>query len=77
MQCGCCLDVKTSFRRTQVTINVPLTKQTKGMIDADNIGKMKRGAYLVNNARGGIVDQGAVVEALESGQLAGYAGDSH
>jgi formate dehydrogenase len=58
-----------------VTINVPLTKQTKGMIDTDKIGKMKKGAFLINNARGAIVDQDAVVEALESGQLAGYAGD--
>lgn len=69
--------MSNSVSAAQVTINVPLTKQTKGMIDADKIGKMKRGAYLVNNARGGIVDQDAVVEALESGQLAGYAGDFH
>jgi formate dehydrogenase len=39
------------------------------------IGKMKRGAYLVNTARGKICDHNAVVRALESGQLAGYAGD--
>ena len=39
------------------------------------IGKMKRGAYLVNTARGKICDRDAVVRALESGQLAGYAGD--
>lgn len=58
-----------------ITINVPLTKSTRGMIDAKAIGKMKKGAYLVNNARGAIVDQDAVVEALESGQLGGYAGD--
>jgi formate dehydrogenase len=39
------------------------------------IGKMKRGAYLVNTARGKICDRDAVVRALKSGQLAGYAGD--
>jgi formate dehydrogenase len=39
------------------------------------LGKMKRGAYLVNTARGKICDRDAIVRALESGQLAGYAGD--
>ena len=39
------------------------------------IGKMKRGAYIVNTARGKICDRDAIVRALESGQLAGYAGD--
>ena len=42
---------------------------------AENIAKMKRGAYLVNTARGKICDRDAIVRALESGQLAGYAGD--
>ncbi|KAK9807136.1 hypothetical protein WJX73_009721 [Symbiochloris irregularis] len=58
-----------------VTICIPLTPATKGMFDKDTIGKMKKGAYLINNARGAIVDKHAVVEALESGQLAGYSGD--
>src|SRR4029079_9219218 len=43
--------------------------------DDELIGKMKRGAYLVNTARGKICDRDAVVRALESGRLAGYAGD--
>jgi formate dehydrogenase len=58
-----------------VTINAPLHPETENLFDAELIGKMKRGAYLVNTARARIVDRDAVVKALESGQLAGYAGD--
>ena len=58
-----------------VTINAPLHPETEGMFDSQLIGKMKRGAYLVNTARGKICDRDAVAAALESGQLAGYAGD--
>src|SRR5712691_3246455 len=58
-----------------VTINCPLHPETENLFDAAMLGKMKRGAYLVNTARAKIVDRDAVVAALESGQLAGYAGD--
>jgi formate dehydrogenase len=58
-----------------VTINCPLHPETENLFDEAMIGRMKRGAYLVNTARGKIVDRDAVVRALESGQLAGYAGD--
>jgi formate dehydrogenase len=58
-----------------VTINCPLHPETEGLFDAEMIGRMKRGAYLINTARGKICDAGAVAAALESGQLAGYAGD--
>jgi formate dehydrogenase len=58
-----------------VTINCPLHPETEGLFDAAMIGQMKRGAYLINTARGKICDAGAVAAALESGQLAGYAGD--
>jgi formate dehydrogenase len=58
-----------------VTINAPLHPETEGLFNDKLIGKMKRGAYLVNTARGKICDRDAVVRALESGQLAGYAGD--
>ncbi len=58
-----------------VTINAPLHPETEGLFGADLIAKMKRGAYLINTARGKICDRDAVVAALESGQLAGYAGD--
>ena len=58
-----------------VTINCPLHPETENLFDAAMLSKMKRGAYLVNTARGKIVDRDAVAAALESGQLAGYAGD--
>lgn len=58
-----------------VTINAPLHPETEHMFNDELIGKMKRGSYLVNTARGKICDRDAVVRALESGQLAGYAGD--
>ena len=49
--------------------------ETEHLFDDKLISKMKRGAYLVNTARAKIVDRDAVVRALDSGQLAGYAGD--
>lgn len=58
-----------------VTINCPLHPETENLFDEDMIASMKRGAYLVNTARGKIVDRDAIVRALESGRLAGYAGD--
>ena len=58
-----------------VTINAPLHPETQGLFDAEVIGRMKRGTYLVNTARGKICDRDAVAQACESGQLAGYAGD--
>jgi len=58
-----------------VTINAPLHHETRGLFDDELISTMRHGAYLVNTARGLIVDRDAVVRALESGQLAGYAGD--
>src|SRR5215470_127278 len=58
-----------------VTINAPLHPETEGMFDDKLIGMMKRGSYIVNTARGKICDRDAIVRALDSGQLAGYAGD--
>lgn len=58
-----------------VTINCPLHPETENLFDEKMLSKMKRGAYLVNTARGKICDRDAVARALESGQLAGYAGD--
>ncbi|HEY8157333.1 MAG: NAD-dependent formate dehydrogenase [Methylobacter sp.] len=58
-----------------VTINCPLHPETEHMFDDALLDKMKRGAYIVNTARGKICDRDAIVRALESGRLSGYAGD--
>ncbi|HVZ87796.1 MAG TPA: hydroxyacid dehydrogenase [Polyangia bacterium] len=58
-----------------ITLHVPATAETKGLFDAARIAKMKKGAALINCARGGIVDENAVLEALKSGQLGGAALD--
>jgi formate dehydrogenase len=58
-----------------VTINAPMHPETEHMFDDALIAQMKRGAYIVNTARGKICDRDAIVRALESGRLAGYAGD--
>lgn len=58
-----------------VTINCPLHPETEHMFDEKLIAKMKRGAYLINTARGKICDKDAISRALENGHLAGYAGD--
>jgi formate dehydrogenase len=58
-----------------VTINAPLHPETENLFDEQLLAKMKRGAYLINTARGKICDRDAVARACESGQLAGYAGD--
>jgi len=58
-----------------VTINAPLHPETEHLFNDALISKMKRGAYLVNTARCRICDRDAVVRALQSGGLAGYAGD--
>jgi formate dehydrogenase len=58
-----------------VTINAPLHPETEHLFDEAMLGRMKRGAYLVNTARAKICDRDAVVRALKSGRLAGYAGD--
>jgi len=58
-----------------VTINAPLHPETEDLFDDAMFARMKHGAYLVNTARGKICNRDAVVRALESGRLAGYAGD--
>lgn len=58
-----------------VTLNCPLHPETEHMINDETLKLFKRGAYLVNTARGKLCDRDAIVRALESGRLAGYAGD--
>jgi C-terminal binding protein len=58
-----------------VSMHCPLTAETYHMLNAQTIGKMKRGSFLVNTARGGVVDATAIPAAIASGQLAGAAID--
>ena len=54
-----------------ITLNVPLTDATRGLINRERLYKMKRGVYIVNNARGALCEREAIVEAMKEGQLAG------
>ena len=58
-----------------ISIHVPLSAETRGMIDGESFGAMKRGIRIICTARGGIVDETALLSALESGQVAGAALD--
>lgn len=70
------VDLDTLFRRADIiTVHVPLLEETKNLIGSEAFGKMKDGVYLVCAARGGIVDEVALLSALESGKVAGAALD--
>ena len=58
-----------------ITLHIPLTPETRKMINGQTIGLMKRGSYLICAARGGIIDETALLNALEYGQIAGAALD--
>ncbi|HEX3185093.1 MAG TPA: phosphoglycerate dehydrogenase [Pyrinomonadaceae bacterium] len=58
-----------------LTVHTPLTAETRGLIDREALGKMKHGARLINCARGGLVDEDALYEALTNGSIAGAALD--
>mgnify|MGYP000889808693 FL=1 len=60
-----------------VTLHVPLTHETKNLINEETLRSIKRGAYLINSARGGLVDEGACAMAIKEGRLAGAAFDVH
>ena len=65
------------LRRSDVlSIHVPLTPQTKGMVNADALRRMKRSAIIINTARGGIIDESALASALEEGTIGGAALDA-
>jgi D-3-phosphoglycerate dehydrogenase len=70
------LDLPDLFARSNaVTLHLPLTADTHGLVGADLLGRMPAGSYLVNTARGGLVQLDAVVRALEEGRLAGVGLD--
>ncbi len=58
-----------------ITLNCPLTPETRHLVDADAIGRMRRGVMLVNTGRGALVDTGAVIDGLKSGQIGSLALD--
>ena len=58
-----------------VTIHISLTPQTRGLFNKERLLSMKKGSYLINTARGAIVETSDLVEVMEEGHLAGYAGD--
>jgi len=58
-----------------VTVNCPLHEGTRGLVNAELLSHFKKGAWLVNTARGAICDKDAVAAALKSGQISGYSGD--
>jgi D-3-phosphoglycerate dehydrogenase len=58
-----------------ITIHSPLTPETKGLVNAQTIGKMKKGVRIINCARGGIIDEHALYEAIKSGKVAAAAMD--
>lgn len=66
----CSLDALLE-RSDYVSLHVPLTDQTRGMIGREQLARMKRSAYLVNTARGGVVDHAALAAALKAGEIAG------
>lgn len=58
-----------------VSLHLPLSPQTEKLISRENLRKMKKSAYLINTARGGLVDEEALRQALDEGVIAGFAGD--
>src|SRR5688500_17957348 len=70
------VDLDTLLARADfITLHTPLTDQTRNILSKENIAKAKKGVRIINCARGGLIDEAALKEALESGQVAGAALD--
>jgi D-3-phosphoglycerate dehydrogenase len=66
------VDFDTLLQRSDyVSVHAPLMPQTRGMMNADAFAKMKKGAYVVNTARGPLIDEPALIAALDAGQVGG------
>ena len=71
-----CADLDTLCRTADIiSLHVPLTAETRGMIDAARIASMKKGAILINVARGAVADEAALAAAIEAGHLGGLGVD--
>ena len=70
------VDLDTLFKTSDyISVHAPHTPQTRGMVNTEAFGKMKKGAYIVNTARGPLIDEPAMIAALDSGHLGGAALD--
>ena len=70
------VELDALFKRADfITLHTPLTDKTRNIIDAAALKKMKKGVRVINCARGGLVDEAAIAEALKSGHVAGAAFD--
>lgn len=71
-----CVSKEELFKNSDIiTLHVPLTNETKEIINKDSLKLIKKGAYLINTARGGVINENDVKEALLNGNLSGYAAD--
>lgn len=69
-------ELETALREADfVSLHAPLTPETANLLDAAALGRMKRGAYVINTSRGGLIDEEALTQAVRSGHLAGAAVD--
>lgn len=70
------VDLDTLLARSDyISVHAPLTPQTRGMVNAQAFAKMKKGVYIVNTARGPLIDEAALIAALDAGQVGGAALD--